>query len=78
MIVVVFFVFGLDFCLFLRPAFDPRLSSDEIELWDDNGGPPTPLLVRYQLEYRIAAKEKLRRRRRANVSRLSRSKKKRP
>ena len=25
-------------------AFDPRLSSDEIELWDDNGGPPTPLL----------------------------------
>ena len=30
-------------------AFDPRLSSDEIELWDDNGGPPTPLLVRFSL-----------------------------
>ena len=28
-------------------AFDPRLSSDEIELWDDNGGPPTPLLVSF-------------------------------
>ena len=28
-------------------VFDPRLSSDEIELWDDNGGPPTPLLVRF-------------------------------
>lgn len=29
-----------------KDAFDPRLSSDEIEQWEDNGGPPTPLLVR--------------------------------
>ena len=27
-------------------GFIDKLSSDELELWPDKGGPPTPLLVR--------------------------------
>lgn len=51
-------------------TLDPRLSSDEIELWDDNGGPPTPLLVSFSFSDFADFS-----RRRANVSRLSRKKK---